>query len=421
MPNTGPDRQAELRPRVEHVVIIVQENRSFDDLFNGFRGANTAHWGLNSRDKKVALVPVDLTAPYRVGHTHRNFLIEYNGGKLNGWNLAASGCAHGQTCPPAGKRIYGYVPQNEVQPYWTMASEYALADNMFQTNQGPSFPAHQYLVSGTSSIATGSSLVADGNPSGPGVGGGCDSQRRDSVTVINELTGKRSGSVFPCFNRLSLMDKINQTSLTWAYYQEQPGAGLWHGPDAIQGIWSNPNYNTWVKTPSSRVLTDIANGNLANIVWVTPSDKESDHAGSTDGTGPDWVASVVNAIGQSQYWSNTVIFVTWDDWGGWYDHVAPKQFNHYELGFRVPLLAISPYARNGYISSTQHEFGSILKFTEEAFSLPSLGTTDVRADDLSDMFNWKQSPTPFRPIPTLHSAGYFESIPDDHKSPDDDD
>ena len=166
------------------------------------------------------------------------------------------------------------------------------------------------------------------------------------------------------------------------------------------------------------MLTDIANGNLANVVWVTPTAKASDHAGITNGTGPSWVASVVNAIGQSQYWDNTVIFVTWDDWGGFYDHVPPVQYNSYELGFRVPLIAISPYAKKGYVSHVQHEFGSILKFTEQVFGLGSLGATDVRADNLADCFNFSRKPRAFRRIQSPFGRDYFLRQPMSWDSPD---
>ena len=128
---------------------------------------------------------------------------------------------------------------------------------------------------------------------------------------------------YPCFDRPALTDLVDAQGLTWHYYQAHGGASLWNGPDAIKHIRDSSEYSTDVTWPPSKVLTDIAGGNLANVVWVTPTAQASDHANITDGSGPDWVASVVNAIGGSQYWDNTVIFVTWDDWGGWYDHVPP--------------------------------------------------------------------------------------------------
>ncbi|MDP9025243.1 MAG: hypothetical protein M3N13_07710, partial [Candidatus Eremiobacteraeota bacterium] len=125
-------------------------------------------------------------------------------------------------------------------------------------------------------------------------------------------------------------------------------------------------------------------------------------------------------VGNSPYWNNTTIFVTWDDWGGWYDHVAPQQFNFYELGFRVPLIVISPYAKTHYVSHVQHEFGSLLKFTENAFNLPSLNYTDARSDDLSDMFNFNQPPTTFQSIPLNVSAQRLRKESAVPGNPDDD-
>jgi len=127
------------------------------------------------------------------------------------------------------------------------------------------------------------------------------------------------------------------------------------------------------------------------------------------------VANIVNTIGQSKYWKDTVIFVTWDDWGGWYDHVPPPQLDRMGLSFRVPLLAIAPYAKHGYVSHLQHEPGSILKFAELMFGLGSLGTTDVRADNLADMFDCSQSPPPFVRIPSKVTVHYFETLPPDTK------
>jgi phospholipase C len=146
-----------------------------------------------------------------------------------------------------------------------------------------------------------------------------------------------------------------------------------------------------------------------------PTCSESDHATCTPAVGPSWVASIVNAIGQSKYWDSTAILITWDEWGGWYDHVAPVRYNKYELGFRVPLIVVSPYAKAGYISHYRHEFGSALHFIESTFGLGSLNTTDARSDTLSDMFNYTQTPIPFQPIPapTLSPAALNDTrIPD---------
>jgi phospholipase C len=399
---------AQASSKISHVVIIVQENRTTDDLFNGLPGADTVRFGLSSRGKRVPLEPISLTAPYDLGHGHGSFELEFNGGAMNGFDRVRSRCRAPIVCIPQNVRTFGYVPQDEVAPYFDMAERYTFGDRMFQTNQGPSLPAHQYIISGTSTISNRSSLRVSENPSHPGIGpsGGCDSPPGSLVLLIDPAGNERQ-EMYPCFDRISLMQLAQNKSLTWRYYQATQGPGLWNGPDAILRIRQSRHYNDNVVTPSSRVLRDIRRGRLADIVWVTPTALASDHALSTDGSGPSWVAAVVNAIGESPYWNSTAIFVTWDDWGGWYDHVAPPLYNSYELGFRVPLIVISPYAKLHYVSHVQHEFGSILKFTEKIFGLPSLHTTDVRADDLFDCFDFTQPPSKFKHIPAKYPASYF--------------
>jgi phospholipase C len=389
---------------IQHVVIIVQENRTVDNLFQFLRGANTQSYGYNSTGQKVALQSEDLAARYDLCHAHRCWSTEYNNGKLNGFNNES--CTGSCPTNPA----YAYVPQTQVQPYYTMAETYAFADNTFESDQGPSFPAHQYLVSGTSTVSTGSPNKASGNPLPKG-SGGCDSPPSSLVSVINPYGEQpQSLETYPCFQRLSLMNEMDSAGVTWKYYQDNLGAGLWHGVDPIYSIWSNKSEMAAnVVSPPAQVLTDIQNGQLANVVWVTPDSAESDHPDGNNGSGPSWVASIVNAIGESrQYWPNTAIFITWDDWGGFYDHVPPTIYNSFELGFRVPLIVVSPYVKSGCVSHVQHEFGSILHFTEEAFDLPSMGTTDARADDLTDCFDWNHHRSrPYRHIAAKYSPAYF--------------
>jgi phospholipase C len=410
-PSSGPSS------KISHVVVIVQENRSTNDLFNALPGANTVRIVQRAHGRPMHLLPELLTAPYDIDHSHLAFELEYSGN----WSSVYSKCYKGASCPPEAARPFGYVPESEVEPYYVMARRYAFANKMFQTNEGPSFPAHQYILSGTSTISNGSSFLAAENPftRRDKLTGGCDSPPGSRVSVIGP-DGQENMKVYPCFDRNSLIQLIEARSLSWSYYQAHNGPGLWHGPDAISPVRYSREFSTDVISPPTRVLTDISKGNLANVVWVTPTAAASDHAGVTNGSGPSWVASVVNAIGESKYWNTTAIFVTWDDWGGWYDPVVPPERNSYELGFRVPLIVISPYAKQHYISEKQHEFGSILKFTEEVFGLPSLGTTDSIADDLSDCFNFSGPPSKFIPISASLPPSYFLRQPPSNESPDDD-
>jgi phospholipase C len=214
------------------------------------------------------------------------------------------------------------------------------------------------------------------------------------------------------------MDLLDVQMVTWRYYAPSAGS-IWTGPNAIQHIRSGPDWAN-VIIPQTQVLTDILNGQLAQVTWVIPDGADSDHAASNKGTGPSWVASIVNAIGTSQYWSDTAIIITWDDWGGWYDHVAPSIYDSYEYGFRVPLIIVSPYTKQGYVSHVTHDFGSILKFIEEIFKLPSLGYADARADDFSDCFDLSQTPITFQAIPAEVDKNFFLTVKRPFTPPDDD-
>jgi phospholipase C len=175
-----------------------------------------------------------------------------------------------------------------------------------------------------------------------------------------------------------------------------------------------PEWGTNVSWPETKIFTDITNGNLPEMSWVIPDGVNSDHPGYGSDKGPSWVASVVNAIGTSSYWDSTVIIVVWDDWGGFYDPVKPPKIdNQGGNGFRVPMLVISPYTRfnksgkSPYISQTNYSFGSIIRFIEKTYRLPSLGTTDKTSQSIGDMLNYAQSPRPFNSITSTYSRAFF--------------
>jgi phospholipase C len=388
--------QDDLPTPIAHVVIVIQENRTPDNLFQGIPGADIARFATDSQGERVALAPVSLSAPYDLHHDHASFVKDYADGEMDGFDAGLSRKTH--------LRPFGYAPEPEVAPYHDMAKQYVLADRMFQSNEGPSFPAHLYLISGTASDPALSGYRVRDNPydriTGHAEAGGCDAPSQVVVATIEITTGDAGPTPFPCFDRTVISDLLDAKRVSWRYYQEKRGAGLWHPFDAIKHVRYGKEYAN-VVTPSQQFLTDVRRGDLAGVTWIAPADQWSDHAGRHATTqGPSWVAAIVNAVGRSQFWKGTAIFVVWDDWGGWYDHVAPPIDNAYELGCRVPLLVISPYAKRGYVSKVPHEFGSLLAFTEETYGIPkgSLGTTDQRADDLKDAFDFTQKPRTFVPI-----------------------
>jgi len=191
-------------------------------------------------------------------------------------------------------------------------------------------------------------------------------------------------------------------------------------PDATGTLCTGSDWNNHVILNQTQVLTDVANGNLPAVSWVIPTAQASDHPQKNTGLGPSWVASVVNSIGNSGYWANTAIFITWDDWGGWYDHVAPPIISSYEYGFRVPMIVVSPFAKPGFVSHHTHDFGSILKFIEETFGLPTVGYADATADDLLDCFDFQQAPLTFHAIAATYDSTYFLTHKMSAEGPDDD-
>ena len=154
-----------------------------------------------------------------------------------------------------------------------------------------------------------------------------------------------------------------------------------------------------ISTPNTNVFSDVKAGRLPAVSSVIPTIFDSDHPASGCNGGPRMVTRVIDAIGTSKYWKNTAIILFWDDWGGWYDPVPPRQFNYTSLGMRIPMILISPYAKPHFISETTYNYGSILKFVEETFKLGSLGTTDKTANSLADSFDYSQPPNGFKAAP----------------------
>jgi phospholipase C len=460
----------------KHVVVIVQENRTVDNLFGSNSPANQYYLpGLDvsttgqtytivngkKQTSTVDLVPMPLPSTlgsagsieaddYDPNHAYGAFLAHCDAPTvispstecaMDGFNKLAPYCLQGATgCPGPQYPTYAYVQYSDVAPYFQMASQYGYGNYFFQTNQGPSYPAHQFLFSGTSQPGNGPQpdwfVVSDASNTGFN---GCIASAGALVALVNPATGNQQTTMFPCFTHQTMADVMaaHVPPITWTYYN--PGEGsLWTAPDSFEALctvsngnctgpyWTKGATNGYVDVKSSDVLTDIGNCKLAQVVWVIPDALESDHASTTDGSGPSWVSSVVNKIGNSActdsvngknltYWQDTAILITWDDWGGWYDHVvppplsanAPAVASSYVYGFRVPFIVVSAYTPAGTVSNVMGEdFGTILKFIEGTFGLPNIdsGTLGGFADsyaygNLSEFFDFNQPPSTFQTIP----------------------
>ena len=440
---------AHAAPSFKHVVIIIQENRTPDNLFGSnpkFEpGVDIVTQGINSSGHPVQFSPVPLANCYDPGHTHAAFeALLTQGASAPAVTEKTKSCME----PPNPLLTYVDNSTGTVQPYFDIAQQYGFANRMFQTNQGPSFPAHQFLFGGTSAPSADTPLFAAENMALPKQNAGCIAPGRQSVRLIN-AQGSENGEkpIYPCLDHPTLADVLEAATpaLSWRYYAAAPGS-IWIAPNAISHICQAKGQGTaahcsgpiWtahvVANNPYQVLTDISNCNLAAVSWVTPTGEASDHPEMNNGTGPSWVAQIVNSIGQQacpqgeQYWDDTAILITWDDWGGWYDHVkpfnivgAPAWGAGYTYGFRVPLLVVSAYTPPGYVSNDIYDFGSLLYFAEQTFGLGFIGAgVDIHtsyADShaaargaLSGFFSLA-TPRQFVTIPAPYSRAYFLNAP----------
>jgi len=448
----------------QHVIVIIQENRTPTNLF----GADTAlrsagaHLpttgkclsisGTTSTVATITLTSAALDPCFDPDHSHQpGWVTTYAGGAMDGAceiHSVPAGCSV-PACPVPTKSgfcpEYTFVEPTLLSPYFQLAQQYGFANYMFQTNQGPSFPAHQFLFSGTSEPIAPTTqfykwFAAENlNAKGPN---GCIASPGTVVMEVDPSDGSEhpgytppyafpaNTAGYPCYEHNTLADILappppQAPGISWKYYNNGNGS-LWTAPDAFFHICqpSLGNSNSCqgpAFQPGGNVVSELTllgdlgvngtgaqNCNLPQMSWVIPDGNWSDHPGSPghDG-GPSWVAAIVNAVGgydnsgnklpvQCNYWGNTVILVTWDDWGGFYDDVSPNPMSvsnnpnlgyegttngeFYVYGFRVPLLVVAPYAKQGYISGGGiyppvcnnattycHDFGSILNFIEFAF------------------------------------------------------
>lgn len=386
----------------DHIILMIQENRSFDNFFATYPGAAGTKTGLTHTGQRVPLTKRSLVSP-DIGHTWKTFLTSYDGGKMDGFDLNGFGGWGG--LGPAKLYPYQYVDPAQIAPYWSLAQQYVLADHMFETQASGSFIGHQDLIAGGTDVDATHSLVNYPTQTP----WSCDAAPQTHTWLLDTKRNITKGP-FPCLTYRTLRDSLDEKRVSWKYYAPpvsgSPG-DLWTAFAAIDAVRHGPEWSTNIVTPETTIFHDIKAGRLAAFNWLIPDFANSDHPANFD-SGPSWVAQVVNAVGQSGYWKSTAIVVVWDDWGGFYDHVKPPQLDYQGLGFRVPMLVIAPYAKKGYVAHAQYEFGSILKFAETNFGLDPVGTTDVRAADFTnDFFDFSKPPRKFAPIKAPFSQEYF--------------
>jgi phospholipase C len=416
---------------IKHVIVIVKENHTFDNYFGSFPGAEgtLTEDGQNLCDTpsgRMACPHAPDKTSHDLCHGRGCGLVDWNGGAMNGWNMPNGSDTGDQLA-------YAQYDARDIPNYWAYAKTFALADHFFANMIGPSFPGHLFTVAAQAAWATGNPptdlpFKVTGTPPkyyGPHPYWGCDQWPGDTVTILANGTDPKN--VRPCFDIPSIPNVL-PAEVTWKYYGtnfDGAFAQIWSALDAISKIREDPAQ--WSRVVGVDQLTsDLANHTLPSLSWLVNQDQDSEHPSLTVPgidlpvggvcSGENWTVGFVNQVMQSDYWKDTAILFTMDDFGGWHDHVRPYRVyggtdsEPYGLGFRLPLLIISPYARPSFIFKENAEQASIARFIEKVFgstqTLHDLDAAaqDADANDLFDAFDFQQKPLPPLVLPLQDCA-----------------
>jgi len=378
--------------KIDHVVFIVKENRSYDNMFGAFNAMYGTRTCALSNGQVIPMVRAADRYPHDIDHSYAAGLLAINGGKMNQFDLINLGS------PNSGDVLGDLLTCREftaadIPNYFQYARNFTLGVRMFSSLHGPSLPNHLYTIAADSFGVVDNPFHILNTHSW-----GCDSPNTEEDEGLVRVL-QPDGIVmvqFPCFTGVETMaNTLDNAGVSWKYYAPpNTDVGyIWSTFDAISEVRNGPDWNNVVDT--SNFVSDVQSNQLPAVSWVITYDWQSEHPNSSTCEGENATVTELNALmNNPALWSTTAVFIVWDDFGGMYDHVAPPDVDTFGLGPRVPLLIISPYARKGHISTTQYEFSSVLKFIEERFGLPPLSTRDASANDLTDSFNFNQKPLP---------------------------
>jgi phospholipase C len=380
---------------IEHVVFVIKENRTFDNLFGRFPEANGATVGLDRGEPRPLTRAMD-RLPEDIKHCYECALQAWNAGAMDGFATIGES---------ADRYAYTQYLPEDLPNYWRWASSFVLADNFFASAQGPSFPNHLYTIAAQSG-GTHENPVQDlptlrerHRRTGLFKAWGCDSLPDAYVPVVDSEGVEKK--VPPCFDFLTEGDLLTRAGIPWAYYaatQEQNGY-VWSAYDAVRHIREDEQYWRSHILPVDAFARQARAGLLPPVTWVTPRFELSEHPEYSFCHGENWTTRIVNAVMRGPQWSSTAIFITWDDYGGFYDHVPPPQVDDFGFGIRVPLLIISPYAKRGFVTHELGEFSSVLRFIEDNWGLSPLTHRDGEATPLLSAFDFTQEPRAPEPLP----------------------
>jgi len=381
---------------IKHVVFIVKENRSFDNMFGRFPGADGTRMADDHGTTRPLTRGYDQRLPHDLPHDYIAALKAYDDGKMDGFNQSQAADAYAFT---------QLVGPSQLPNYWHWAKSFVLGDHFFASVNGPSFPNHLFTIAAQSGGTHDNPDAPASNDRGDYKTWGCDAPKSEVVEVAD--TEGVIHKVPPCFDLRTLGDELEDAEVPWAYYaappvpwDDAPHSGyIWSAYAAIEHFRNDPQEWDQHVFPVQHVVKDIEENRLPPVTWITPQFAYSEHPEYSFCAGENWSTRVIDAIMRSPMWKDTAIFLTWDDWGGFYDHVPPPQIDKFGLGIRVPFLLISPYAKQGLIDHKHAEFSSVLRFIENNWTLPQLTKRDRQATDLSYDFDFTRAARPPDPLP----------------------
>lgn len=374
--------------QIQHIVFLIRENRSFDHYFGRFPGADGATTAVTSFGDKISLVHGQDQTSRDLDHTWWATYRSFNGGKMNGFDINVGGNINGDMLG------YSQMAESDIPNYWAYARTFTLADHMFSPLTGPSFPAHLYAIGATSGGVIDIPHSTKYPKTSPNNSWGCDADPSFlSWTVTPD--GETFSQTFPCYDFPTLADSLERAGISWKYYAPSYGERGYQFStfSSINHIRNGP---LWTKHVVSdyQFVNDALSGTLPAVSWLVTGRHLTEHPPYSACAGENWTVNQINAVMQGPDWNSTAIFLIWDDFGGFFDHVRPPQLDFYGLGIRVPLIVISPFAKPGFVSHTTYDFSSVLRFIEKRFSLPALTKRDAIANDLQDAFDFTQTPAP---------------------------
>jgi phospholipase C len=376
---------------IKHVIYLMLENRSFDNLFGRFPGVNGATTGVY-QGREVPLMNCPDWLPSDLPHDRHSAVANFANGTNSGFGLG-----------PYATWSFSQFDGHQIPAYWRWAKDYAISDNFFASALAPSFPNHLYFVAGSSggSIDNPENLGVKavdtkGNGGGHFKSWGCDALGTPAggpYVFVEDAHGQLNKHE-PCFDIPTVGGELSKKGIDWAYYAPLPGYSgyYWNAYNGVSEVFHSDLWHEHAQHNIDDLMADIKSNNLKSVNWAVPYFEYSDHPPASSAFSHNWVQQIVNAVQQSDLWGSTAIFITWDEWGGLYDHVVPKQIDHEGLGFRVPLLTISPYTPKGLVDDELGEFSTPLRFISDNWGLPHISPRIKRTHDMSHMFDFTRNP-----------------------------